>query len=326
MKGNAGTSLREQEIYYYIKKFFPQALNRHRIANSDQLMEVDIFIPEINLVIEYDGFHWHQNKVSIDNRKTSSLNVLGYTVLRVREYGLPPLNSFNGDVIEISGDNTYDHINLTLRYLAKYLDAPQKVQLETFEASETYDNELKFIYAARYSDKVEPNLSDMCGIEYWDNEINFPLNIMHVKQLDWVPAKLICENGRQISLPRYRREYRTACRLQNCSCDRCCYGILCPLLKYCSKNNGEKITCPYVEKKVWAMINKGESLRGYDAFYTFKRWLISESDIGEKIVKKYYSYKPNSKKRENIAWFLGVDKSVYREINKEHEFDIYSCF
>ena len=327
MKSNAGTSLREQEIYHFIIKYFPQAQNRYEIANLNQRMEVDIFIPEINLVIEYDGMHWHQNKVSVDNKKTSNLNALGYTVLRVREYGLPQLNSFVGDVLEVSSVDKYDHINSTLRYLAKYLEEPLKSRLKTFSVSDdVYDRELKFIYAAKYSNKVEPNLAEMCGIEYWDYEKNFPLDITHVKKLDWVPAVLTCENGRQMVLPRYHREFTTACRLHNCSCDKCCYGVFCPLIKHCSKTTEDKISCPYVEKKVWAMIRKGESIRKYDGSVMFKRWLMRESDIGDKLIEKFFSYKPSSKKREDIAWFLGVDRGMYRELNKENQFDIYSAF
>ncbi len=48
-----------------------------------------------------DGSYWHRNKVEKDNEKNEALNSLGYEVLHVREFGLPKLNSFDGEVIEL---------------------------------------------------------------------------------------------------------------------------------------------------------------------------------------------------------------------------------
>ena len=34
--------------------------------------EADIFIPELGLVIEYDGFYWHRKKDQKDNEKNAA--------------------------------------------------------------------------------------------------------------------------------------------------------------------------------------------------------------------------------------------------------------
>lgn len=54
------TSFPEQSIYYYMKKLFPNSLNGYIYPNSR--LELDVFIPEINLGIEYDGSYFHKNK------------------------------------------------------------------------------------------------------------------------------------------------------------------------------------------------------------------------------------------------------------------------
>ena len=60
---NAGrqTSFAEQAFYYYIKKLYPDAINRYTEI-FDNRMELDIFIPSRRLAIEYDGVYWHKNK------------------------------------------------------------------------------------------------------------------------------------------------------------------------------------------------------------------------------------------------------------------------
>ena len=57
------TSFPEQAVFYYIKKLFPDAVNKFKkIFNTK--MELDIFIPSINVAIEYDGVAWHNNSTS----------------------------------------------------------------------------------------------------------------------------------------------------------------------------------------------------------------------------------------------------------------------
>ena len=52
------TSFPEQAIYYYIRKLYPDAVNRfHDIF--DNRMELDIYIPSIRFAVEFDGATWH---------------------------------------------------------------------------------------------------------------------------------------------------------------------------------------------------------------------------------------------------------------------------
>lgn len=54
------TSLPEQIIFYYIQKAFPDTVNSYKPDWLDR-SEIDIFIPSLNLGIEYDGAKWHKN-------------------------------------------------------------------------------------------------------------------------------------------------------------------------------------------------------------------------------------------------------------------------
>ena len=60
-KSRRNTSFPEQAIYYYVKKLYPNAINRYKDI-FDNGMELDIYIPSINLGIEYDGGAWHNGE------------------------------------------------------------------------------------------------------------------------------------------------------------------------------------------------------------------------------------------------------------------------
>ena len=58
----------------------------HNVSTPDGMsMDVDILIESQNLVIEYDGRHWHEDTLTRDIQKTDMLQSAGWNVLRIRE-------------------------------------------------------------------------------------------------------------------------------------------------------------------------------------------------------------------------------------------------
>lgn len=55
-------------------------------------LEMDVFLPQMSVAIEYDGFYWHSNKIERDKEKQELLEARGIKVLRIREAPLPPLS------------------------------------------------------------------------------------------------------------------------------------------------------------------------------------------------------------------------------------------
>lgn len=79
------TSFREQAFYYYIKKLFPSTISRYK---PDWLgrMELDIYIPEHRLAIEYDGAAWHKDeKLDREKYKYELCTAHGVKLWRVKE-------------------------------------------------------------------------------------------------------------------------------------------------------------------------------------------------------------------------------------------------
>jgi hypothetical protein len=78
------TSKPELRLYAEIKALFPDTQNRKKFGKT----ELDIFIPSLNIGIEYDGAYWHKNNSAKDLKKIDKFFSLNINVIRVREYPL----------------------------------------------------------------------------------------------------------------------------------------------------------------------------------------------------------------------------------------------
>lgn len=63
--GNNGVSKAEKEIFEFIKLFYPDATENNRTIISP--LELDIYIPNLNLAIEYGGLYWHSEEYKDKN-------------------------------------------------------------------------------------------------------------------------------------------------------------------------------------------------------------------------------------------------------------------
>lgn len=81
---NSQTSISEQALFYYIKKYFSNAQNRYKEAG----IEFDVYIPDRRIALEYDGVFYHANRVVQDNRKDCYCHEHDISLIRIREHGL----------------------------------------------------------------------------------------------------------------------------------------------------------------------------------------------------------------------------------------------
>ena len=91
----AQTSYAEQVVFFYARKFFPGTINRYK----DIGIELDVYIPQIKIAIEYDGYYWHKDKAEADNQKSSICREHGIQLFRLREKGCPDLNGLSVDFV-----------------------------------------------------------------------------------------------------------------------------------------------------------------------------------------------------------------------------------
>ena len=72
-----------------LRALFGDVLSRHKLGKY----EVDIFLPELGVGIEYDGWWWHRDSFEKDQRKQQDVTNAGFQLIRVRETPLPKITS-----------------------------------------------------------------------------------------------------------------------------------------------------------------------------------------------------------------------------------------
>lgn len=105
------TSFAEQALFYYIKKVFPAAINSYKEIFTKG-MELDIYIPDLKIGIEYDGVYWHHKKQATYEREQRKYDICrenGIRLFRVREQKKHEEEKLAADwYIFLSSDN-YDN-------------------------------------------------------------------------------------------------------------------------------------------------------------------------------------------------------------------------
>lgn len=261
-----GTSFPEQAIFYYVKQFFPDAINRGQYAFDDSgEIEIDIYIPCIHFAIEYDGAYWHKNKFDTDYQKNVVLSNVGAYLLRVRECGLDDLKDGFAEVIyhKVSpndkGLHLRDVINEVIKSIKSYIEINQltiddslKKSLSIFKLTgDKLIEDRPNIYAQYITTYQSDNITKTCLINFWDYEKNGNLLPQYVSIKANIFVVLTCPCGHsfhiqpslfKLNIDQEEKEckqcmlkhcpailkYPTVCDTQNCNV----YNELISTLKY----------------------------------------------------------------------------------------------
>ena len=100
----AGTSFPEQLIYESLKILYPDTENRYKGLG----FEVDIYIPSINVAIEYNGSYFHRGREEKDRQKREYCESHGIKLIVIRDDGdyIYPIINDKGDEITVKGKNS----------------------------------------------------------------------------------------------------------------------------------------------------------------------------------------------------------------------------
>ncbi|WP_226670331.1 zinc-ribbon domain-containing protein [Metabacillus litoralis] len=187
----------ELAIFYYIKQVFKDGLLNAHIDGIDKFKSVDIFIPSLKLVIEYDGGHTHRNKKDIDIEKSKLIIDKGYELIRIRDNGLPPLKI--EDLQEYLYERTSNKtIGKMIVHLLSMIDRKYEgftTEIEKVKKDINVDVDNIPILAQIPAIIEKENLLEKCPkIEkVWDYGKNFPLVPENFKQYSNFKAWFICE-------------------------------------------------------------------------------------------------------------------------------------
>ncbi|MET7312773.1 zinc-ribbon domain-containing protein [Streptomyces sp. NPDC005571] len=87
-----GTSAQEVRLAAELSVVLPLDLDRRTIRTSKGIERVDMYIPALSLVMEFDGSYWHESTSETDAAKSRRLVEVVDHVVRIREHPLELLN------------------------------------------------------------------------------------------------------------------------------------------------------------------------------------------------------------------------------------------
>lgn len=209
---NVSTSRDEQIVFYYIQQQFPNAINRYQFSDTENnRYEADIYLPELNIVIEYDGVYWHKDKFERDIEKNVFFNSREIFVIRIRETGLKKLPPFYGMEFfhkvkkSKKGLHTNEYITELMHELAKHcFNIDKKNELEKYELTyEQLISDLPDILSIYYTEPAEICITNYWEFKYWDYMKNGRLNPNNVSYDDnirvWLKGPGGCSKNVNVS-------------------------------------------------------------------------------------------------------------------------------
>lgn len=163
------TSLPEQCIFYFISLDFPNAVNSYQ-ATWLGGREIDIYIPEINVGIEYDGGGWHQD-INKDKQKTQLLKEHGINLIRIREENCPAIDDGSIVIVTKPCKSNMNYLQETMKILYYHLSEFVKYSLVfTGDVSEVYLKILKNFRQKQVENSVSVVSPEL--LEEWDYDLN----------------------------------------------------------------------------------------------------------------------------------------------------------
>ena len=197
------TSASELRIYTELKWIFGEgAKHRHKIFDK----ECDIFVPHYKLVIEYDGYPWHQDKEQSDSNKESILADKNIELIRVRDKRLKRLKE--EDLLIPSEIKSVSIIKDILSAIKKkvLLDKEHLQKIDIYLSFSSFQNEPEFNFLMSQRKTALPGRSfaekSPDAAAEWDYERNGDLGPEDVPYGSALKAYFKCKNKGHVTYSR----------------------------------------------------------------------------------------------------------------------------
>jgi hypothetical protein len=161
---NTKSSFPEYAVLYYIKKIFQNATK----LQTKEISEIDIYIPELKVGIEYDG-PTHIKSVEKDVKKSNICKKLGIELIRIRDAKCPIINDQSYKII--LNNDSFEALENGIIELLAYLNITNfdiNIKRDYFEISDNYIKSIDLNWYSMY-EKLEEYKK-----EY--GNINVPIN------------------------------------------------------------------------------------------------------------------------------------------------------
>ena len=171
------TSFPEQAVYFYIKQLFPDSINRY----VDTGKELDIFIPSINIGIEYDGLYFHTERTrEKELAKNEYFLQKSIVVIRIKETNsIETLFNPDENIIYYSPIGHYKHLPEVIFHLINYIFAMLRKSVPIIDIS--LERDTGAIYQSYLSVLKENSiLANKKLTDEWNYEKNGKLNPQYI--------------------------------------------------------------------------------------------------------------------------------------------------
>lgn len=258
-KCSVGTSQPEMRIHSELESIF-NVIPRWKLKN----IELDVYLPELNLGIEFDGYYWHKGKTAKDARKNEFFKKNGIKLIRIREMPLVQLDP--DDLLVESGDLTKERLNELLKTLDPYLSKEQKVKVSKYVNASHFLNEHRFNELLSYfpspPEQTSLAIFNPSLAKAWHPTKNLPLTPSMVSYGSQVKIWWKCENGHEWEQSPHSRNRTPKCSI--CTELKTRLDLLMPDLASCwhpTKNNGllpSQVSIGSSRKVWWKCSDKDE--------------------------------------------------------------------
>ena len=142
------------ELMKLFKNIDPKGL---KTKLEGKLRAIDIYIPKLNLCVEFDGSYWHKDKRDIDKIKSEMLFEEGFKLIRVREEPLKKI--YNTDVISKKPYNGKQVTNDILSMILSIFELDPKLvsKIKDYQSKDGLQNEKGL---EKYIDKILTEKAD----------------------------------------------------------------------------------------------------------------------------------------------------------------------
>ena len=145
-------SRQELTITFELKKLFKNIDPKGFKTKLDgRLRSIDIFIPKLNLCIEFDGSYWHKGKRELDKIKSEMIFEEGFSLIRVRQEPLKKI--YDNDVVSrepYDGKQVSNDV-LTAILIMFDLDAKMVSKIKDYQSKDHLQNEKEL---EKYIEKI----------------------------------------------------------------------------------------------------------------------------------------------------------------------------
>lgn len=316
----SSTSIPEQAIFFYVKRFFPDSINRKKFSNNHgKKYEADVFVPSARVAIEYNGAYWHENRLERDIEKNLFFSDNGIFTIIVFEGNLIKFPIKNGITLtrgtkEYNGLHMNEVITAIINEISKHTDdttqtsAAAQFQLSYNQYEEDYPEILKSIFKKTCANNITSN----CIFSMWDHEKNRGIDPICVPQNTTAKFWFHCPDGHSFRVApgswNHPHLQHDKCS-QNCSV--CAYNI-CPFLSQCppfSKHAAGNLRlisdiCQHIQNHVWSCILGDCEWPQKFGSQLHMMIITSDSNLEMEMLWKYFDPETTVEERRRIKYAI----------------------